>query len=946
MRSQLLMVVAAITGASASARGQSGLDRSQPTNVSATSLAVWAPVSRDSVASRVIVVPTVHGSGAPRSYQVVSIPVPEALAGATNIEMEIIPRGDFVILGARTRTLAPSVRTKVGVTIGIPANAMAGRLIAAEVRFSAPAAAVMIVPVEIDVSLVRQLSLRTNRTPMNAQAGSDVILPFEITNSGNAPEKLTTDLELPNGWSLREMHSSPIVLQPGETIKKRLRLAVPSLANTGSSFVHIVLAADGEKMDDAVMTVEVFNSSSIGQQAGPLLTTGLARVNDENGRPNSLLTLSATGALFDSVRVDARMSRSSALGGASSNAFSHLGAYQSAASLALTSPTSQLNFGNTGTSFSDLTGLYPYGQGALIKLQHPGWSFIGLGALAIAQPGVTDRQPMVGLRGERQVGEVRLSSSLTHLGDAGLSPRKLDAFGIGASIPAFLGTTFRAEVAERRFQDGSGLGWSTGLVRIGSDRNEELRVTHAPGGSDAFARAANEVVVNLSEQLTSRAAVTASGWRTTDATSVFSGLNARGLSLRPQYAVFGSTTVSVEARTYTFDATSRPTPTNTGGGFGNQEQQLGFGLSTYLHQYYVNTTAYLGNVTRTVSPVAQAVVTDRTPRNYWTTNAGWVGTGGALELQSRIEQTRDRAGFVNQQTMVGVRAEQLVLPWLGGVRAEGELQHVSGFGDQSSGIVRAGLAVPIVNGLSFKLDAERNSIFHSTSGKVPWIAGIRIEHSLTVPMLRRPGTSGYVFEDRNGNQRRDAGEPGVPGVVVRRGAETAVADANGRYRVSGDVSKPIVIDEASLPDGWTATGSERSDLGVSLTTAAQVELVVAPRSGITSVQVDLAAAHVIARDSSGREWIAKMTGPTTATFESLPVGTYLLVFDLSELSEPLIPRGPIPTLVVNGKDSKSVTITLDPRPIRIWKAPTPLGPTNGTTPSNGKTAETPPASKS
>jgi hypothetical protein len=68
-----------------------------------------------------------------------------------------------------------------------------------------------------------------------------------------------------------------------------------------------------------------------------------------------------------------------------------------------------------------------------------------------------------------------------------------------------------------------------------------------------------------------------------------------------------------------------------------------------------------------------------------------------------------------------------------------------------------------------------------------------------------------------------------------------------------------------------------------------------------------------------------MTGPTTATFESLPVNTYTLEFDLSELSEPLVPRAPVPVLVVSGKDSKSITITLDPRPIRIWKGTPPRG---------------------
>jgi hypothetical protein len=312
------------------------------------------------------------------------------------------------------------------------------------------------------------------------------------------------------------------------------------------------------------------------------------------------------------------------------------------------------------------------------------------------------------------------------------------------------------------------------------------------------------------------------------------------------------------------------------------------------------------------------VIADRTPRNYWTTNGGWSGAAGIVEVQSRIEQTRDRGGFVNQQSMIGIRGDQVVVPWFGGIRAEGELQRVYGFGDSRSGTVRAGFAIPLVSGVALKLDAERNSIFRSAGGRVPWIFGVRFEHAITVPMVRVPGTSGYVFEDVNGNQRRDPGEPGVANATVRRGGEHAVTDANGKYRIGGDSRQPVAIDEASLPDGWTGNGNVAGDLGVSLSTSAVVELIVAPRSGISDVQVDLGKAHILARDSTGREWAARMTGPTTATFESLPVGTYTLDFDLSELSEPLVARAPVALLIVSGKESRSVTVTLDPRPIRIW----------------------------
>ncbi len=867
-----------------------------------------------------IALSSVTVSGAPRSYQVVSIPVPDAMSQLSDVQLVIVPRGEFVVLGPRSRDLNPRAqhKTRMPVTIGIPASALAGRTIAAEARFSALGAPTLVVPIEVDVSLVRKILLRQSNASLNAQAGSDVTLPLEIVNAGNAVENIRADLDLPSGWATRDVHQGAISLSPGETTRRRIRLKVPSLSSTGSSFVHVILLGGRDTLAAETMTVEVFNSSTIGAQSGPLITSAVSQAVDENGRANRLLTLSASGALFDSVHVEARMSQGTVLGGAASNAFAHLGSYQSSASVNLTSPSGELSLGNTGTSFSDVTGLYPYGQGALLHLEHPAWSFLGFGAVSMSQPAFPQRKPMLGLRVERQVGVAQINATATHLQDNGPSPRKLDALGVGAAVPVFLGSTLKAEVAERQFAGADALGWSSELERIAGEGNEQLRVTHAPGGSDAFARATDEVIANVTEKILSRGLVSASAWRTADQTSVFSGLKSNGLSLRPQLTVPGGSTVAIEARTYEFDATSRSTAAGQGGGFGSKEQQLGISLSTYLHQYYLNTSAFLGNMTRTVSPLGLASVTDRTPRNYWTTTAGWTGTGGVLELQMRIEQTRDRGGFVNQQSLFGARAEQVVIPWFGGVRAEGELQRVNGFGNEKSSIMRAGLAVPVTSGFAIKLDVERNSIFHSTSGKVPWVWGLRLEHALVVPMLRTPGTAGYVYEDLNGNQRRDDGEPGVAGAIVRRGSESAVADANGKYRVGGDSRQPITIDEASLPDGWSASTAARGDLGVTLSTSAEVELVVAPRSGIAAVQVDLSKARVIARDSAGREWIAVMTGPTTATFQSLPIGTYKLDFDLSDLSEPLLPRTPVPALIIAGKESRSITVTLDPRPIRMW----------------------------
>ena len=74
---------------------------------------------------------------------------------------------------------------------------------------------------------------------------------------------------------------------------------------------------------------------------------------------------------------------------------------------------------------------------------------------------------------------------------------------------------------------------------------------------------------------------------------------------------------------------------------------------------------------------------------------------------------------------------------------------------------------------------------------------------------------GMVFEDRNGNGRREPGEPGVAGVKVSDGVEVSVTDTRGVYRLtpvdgrSLFVIKPAgylsIRREDGLPDVWRNT---------------------------------------------------------------------------------------------------------------------------------------------
>ncbi len=65
-------------------------------------------------------------------------------------------------------------------------------------------------------------------------------------------------------------------------------------------------------------------------------------------------------------------------------------------------------------------------------------------------------------------------------------------------------------------------------------------------------------------------------------------------------------------------------------------------------------------------------------------------------------------------------------------------------------------------------------------------------------------TRGVVFEDRNANGVRDAGEPGLSGVVVSNQDEVTRTDASGQYTLGASGFGAVF---ASLPEGFRSVGS-------------------------------------------------------------------------------------------------------------------------------------------
>ena len=66
---------------------------------------------------------------------------------------------------------------------------------------------------------------------------------------------------------------------------------------------------------------------------------------------------------------------------------------------------------------------------------------------------------------------------------------------------------------------------------------------------------------------------------------------------------------------------------------------------------------------------------------------------------------------------------------------------------------------------------------------------------------------GVVFEDRNGNGVRDAGEPGIAGVAVSDGTVVALTDAEGRYEFAAQDGATLFVIK---PRGWRPPASAQN----------------------------------------------------------------------------------------------------------------------------------------
>src|SRR5687768_4022182 len=85
------------------------------------------------------------------------------------------------------------------------------------------------------------------------------------------------------------------------------------------------------------------------------------------------------------------------------------------------------------------------------------------------------------------------------------------------------------------------------------------------------------------------------------------------------------------------------------------------------------------------------------------------------------------------------------------------------------------------------------------TGLLAAVAGVVAVGLFRLAPAGQAAATGFVFNDRDGDRKRDQGEPGIPNVRVSNGEGIVKTDRNGKWRLPVDDDTAFFVIK---PRGW------------------------------------------------------------------------------------------------------------------------------------------------
>lgn len=872
----------------------------------------------------VVRVASVIADAVPRGVATIVIPVPTELRDAAEVTFELRVTGHVEVLGRKSGQVVTqgTVRPLV-LTVRVSAGADAGAMDAADVLFRATDGREYVVPIVVNVTIVREVLLTGPGEMRGLRNGDRLELAYRVFNAGNAPDTLMVEIAGPTGWTVRLARPSIVIVDARRALPLVVHLGIPPTANVGDHPLTVSLRRTAALDTAATVFTALGVTGRAGDVAGVVVRSTLAAASGSTG-----------SATFSSATIDGPVSATAFLrahistdvtgDGMTMQGLGAVGAVSAPISASLYGKRWDVTAGTTGLELGPLTGVSLAGNGVSASASTNRWETRALGARPTNALDADGELFGAGFWRVESFGRFGVSAS--HLSERGAFARGRDltAGGLDFASRADGPVVLAGSIAYRDSDNGVGAGFGLDVAHTGQNGRAAARVVHAPGGSAAFARAVDEWQIDGARNITSRWSIDASAARSRDAGNVFSAMDVGSWSIGQRWLSSTTTTMNMRAQSSMFDATASDTSI---GDFGASERALTGGIDWRRGTLSANLEGSLGEVERTTELASGTV--DRAIAARRSTEASVARSTerfGTLEGRARLEVTESGVGVPGQVWLASARLRGLpfsVMDQQFRLNAEASYQQLGRL--QSAVVTRATLHMALPGGFELALAAERNPFFRDLKGRAGWVGAMRLTAATRVFSPKALGPEGEVFEDRNQNGHRDAGEPGVANVVVRRGELRATTDVSGLFRLPARARGRTTIEQSSLPVGLLAHPSlatdttERLSLPVLPTGTVIIELEVVADADGRVPSVSLEPAIVILRDAHGFEWVARRTNGTTVVFDGVPVGRYQLRFDFSRLREPLR-AADTTTVIVAPHEHQTIKVPVRGRTVRMFNS--------------------------
>jgi hypothetical protein len=805
--------------------------------------------------------PVLVPNASPRSFRIVTVELPGEFADESVVSYAIVATGSASFLGARSGSVGGASRAVV-VTIGVPATALGGLARVGFVRFTADGRAPVRVPLDLQVVGTSRIEVTPQQRLRGGRRGDRVELSFTISNRGNVRDTLDLVVDAPASWRSQLTGPPRVVLQPGESVERTLVVNIPTMCDLGEFGVGLIATTHGGQAR-GITAVGVGDGLRPGVVGGPTLTLGAASAYSAGGTTRSVESAAIEGRLSDELSVSGRLSAPVPADPVTGRALSMLGYSSQSNYLSLASPRWGATVGTTGVSLSDLAGQSVFGRGASLRLTSDRGQVRLLGASPFAGGGFEwNQSSLVSVAGDARFGANVLTAFLAHLRDSTYTVRALDAAGAGIEARPWTDGVVSGELAARSYRNGSGLGAAGAVQSTVAGGELELRITHAPGGTAAFAPASDAITVAANRAF-GRLRTDASFWSSRDDRPADGSFASTGWALAPSFPLIPRLTITSYLQGSTFTASGED------GRFASTQHDLGARGVLLRSGFELSADSRISVVSRAVD-ASVAAVRDQSRRVTNRLRLDHVGARGEFGVGGSVETSVAGATSMQPQTTIDAHADRLQLvPWFPHLTMSGTAQRFQ-VGDATLTTTRLEANLDVQRSTRIVAGIERGTA-RDAAGVLRTVLTLKVERAASLPGLGRRAMSGVVFQDRNGNGVRDTGEPGVAGIVV--------------------------IPVAAL----------------------DVDVVLATTNEPGARPVRIGTATLTLRDSSGRAWITRSNAASRATFDALPVGSYRLAAELEGSTEPLLVDA-IPRLDLNGASGRQrVTVTVRTRPLRIFQ---------------------------